>query len=113
MVLRKSQVSLDSMEDGLPDDRLPEKTESRDPQQILEGFSDPQILEALSQLPDEMRWVLLFVDVEALDHATAAAVLGVAEGTIKSRAHRGRAMLRRLLLPLAQDRRLITDAEKP
>ena len=65
-----------------------------DPQRIFEQLSDRQMIAALQSLPAEIRWTLLLVDVEQLDHAAAAEVLGVPVGTIKSRAHRGRAMLR-------------------
>ena len=73
------------------------------PQEILEGFSDRQIIAALQLLPEEIRWTLLLVDVEQLDHAAAAAVLDVPVGTIKSRAHRGRAMLRAALAAKERD----------
>lgn len=72
-----------------------------DPESLMSRFEDEAVVEALRDLPDEMRWTLLLVDVEQMDHADAAAVLGVAVGTIKSRAHRGRAMLRDRLHRLA------------
>jgi RNA polymerase sigma-70 factor (ECF subfamily) len=65
-----------------------------DPDALLEAFSDAEIIAALGRLPEEIRWTLLLVDVEGMDHAEAAAVLDVPVGTIKSRAHRGRRMLR-------------------
>jgi RNA polymerase sigma-70 factor (ECF subfamily) len=65
-----------------------------DPAAMLEAFSDAEMIAALKTLPEEIRWTLLLVDVESLDHGTAAEILGVPEGTVKSRAHRGRAMLR-------------------
>jgi RNA polymerase sigma-70 factor (ECF subfamily) len=67
------------------------------------------MIRALQRLPEEIRWTLLLVDVEGMDHADAAAVLGVPVGTVKSRAHRGRAMLREALLPMARDLRLIPE----
>ena len=79
------------------------------PQQLLEAFSDQEIIDALQQLPEDIRWTLLLVDVEGLGVQEAAEVLRVPSGTIKSRAHRGRRMLRAALLPLARDRRLIAD----
>jgi len=72
------------------------------PQDILGAFSDEQIIEALGDLPEEIRWTLLLVDVEQWDQREAAALLGVPVGTIKSRTHRGRAMLREALRPLAR-----------
>lgn len=77
-----------------------------DPAEILEEFSDRQVIQALQALPEEIRWTLLLVDVEGMDHKKAAEILGVPVGTVKSRAHRGRGMLRAALLPLAKEMRL-------
>lgn len=74
------------------------------PAELMERFGDAEVIAALKQLPEAIRWTLLLVDVEQMDHCDAAAVLDVAEGTIKSRAHRGRAMLRDLLFDLARQR---------
>jgi RNA polymerase sigma-70 factor (ECF subfamily) len=79
------------------------------PEAILQSFSDSQVIDALKTLPEEIRWTLLLVDVEGLDHAQAATILEVPVGTIKSRAHRGRAMLRDALLPAAREMRLIRE----
>lgn len=48
---------------------------------------------ALADLPVEQRAALILVDVEGYPVAEAAVILGVAEGTIKSRCARGRARL--------------------
>ena len=74
---------------------------SDDPQAALEGFSDQEVIDALQALPAEIRWTLLLLDVEGLSIQEAAGVLEIPTGTIKSRAHRGRAMLREKLLPMA------------
>jgi RNA polymerase sigma-70 factor (ECF subfamily) len=78
-----------------------------DPQQILRAFSDQDMIDALQRLPEEIRWTLLLVDVEGLNQEDAAELLDVPLGTIKSRAHRGRAMLRTALSPMARDRRSV------
>jgi RNA polymerase sigma-70 factor, ECF subfamily len=54
---------------------------------------------ALATLPETQRAALVLVDMHGLSVAEAAAVLEVAEGTIKSRCSRGRAALAALLRP--------------
>lgn len=68
-----------------------------DPESLMARFEDDAVIDALRSLPEDIRWTLLLVDVEQLDQSEAATALGVAVGTIKSRTHRGRAMLRDLL----------------
>lgn len=77
------------------------------PDAILNRFTDQEVIDALQNLPEEIRWTLLLIDVEQLDQREAAEILDVPVGTIKSRAHRGRAMLRQTLLPMAKEKRLI------
>jgi len=48
---------------------------------------------ALATLPEEQRLALILVDMAGYPVADAAAALGVAEGTVKSRCARGRARL--------------------
>ena len=108
----KHLVSLDALPQE-PEDRRP-ATETEEPlytnpQEVLEAFSDRQVIAALQRLPEEIRWTLLLVDVEGLDHRVAADVLEIPVGTIKSRASRGRAMLRDVLLPVARERRVVRD----
>jgi len=55
------------------------------------------VREALATLPIEQRAALVLVDVQGYAVAEAAEILGVAEGTIKSRCARGRARLAVLL----------------
>lgn len=65
---------------------------------LLEQLSDERILEAIRDLPVELAWTLLLVDVQGLDHAEAAEVLQVPLGTVKSRAFRARRLLKQRLL---------------
>lgn len=55
------------------------------------------VREALAQLPFEQRASLVLVDLEGHSVAEVAQMLGVAEGTVKSRCSRGRARLATLL----------------
>ena len=55
------------------------------------------VREALAQLPVEQRAALVLVDLQGYSVAEVAAILGVAEGTVKSRCARGRARLAVLL----------------
>jgi RNA polymerase sigma-70 factor (ECF subfamily) len=93
--------------DREPAQAAPVETSSwENPEEVLNSFSDAQVIRALQDLPEDIRWTLLLVDVEQLRHEEAASVLGVPAGTIKSRTHRGRGMLREALRPLAVERRL-------
>lgn len=56
-----------------------------------------EVLAALDTLPVEQRAALVLVDMEGHSVHEAAAILGVAEGTVKSRCSRGRARLLPLL----------------
>jgi len=56
-----------------------------------------RIAGALDQLDDEFRVAVVLKDIEGLDYAAIAEVLGIPTGTVKSRIHRGRMMLRDLL----------------
>jgi RNA polymerase sigma-70 factor (ECF subfamily) len=51
------------------------------------------VREALAALPHDQRAALVLVDVQGYAVAEAAEILGVAEGTVKSRCARGRARL--------------------
>lgn len=82
-----------------------------EPDELLARFDDESIENALRELPDVMRWVLLLVDVEQMSVAEAAEVLDVPVGTVKSRASRARARLRTLLHPLALERGWLHKAQ--
>ncbi len=63
-----------------------------------EGMMQMRDLEqALNQLSDEQREVLILVCVEGMSYDEVARVLGIATGTVMSRLHRAREALRRLL----------------
>ena len=59
-----------------------------------------RVLAALATLPADQRAALVLVDMEGFPVAEVAAMLGCAEGTVKSRCSRGRAKLAPLLTDL-------------
>lgn len=74
-----------------------EPADVRDEHERTETRLDVQA--ALARLPEHQRQALVLVDMHAMSVAEAAAVLQVAEGTVKSRCARGRAALAPLLRP--------------
>ncbi len=89
----------------------PDETTWTDARDLLENFSDEQIIKALSMIPDEQRLTVYLVDVEDLSHEEVADIMEIAVGTVKSRTSRGRAMLKRILASYAKEMRL-PGAEK-
>jgi RNA polymerase sigma-70 factor (ECF subfamily) len=55
------------------------------------------VAQALATLPEEQRVPILLVDVEGYSVADTARLLGIAEGTVKSRCARGRVKLAKVL----------------
>lgn len=79
----------------LPEEGPGEPAETRD--RLAERDTAMAVEAALGELPTEQRLALVLVDIEGYSVAEAAALLGVAEGTVKSRCSRGRARLAILL----------------
>ena len=77
------------------------------PEIIMNDFGDADVIAALRTLPKDIRWTLLLVDVEGVLEAEAAQALRIPVGTVKSRLHRGRNLLRGALHEVAVERRLV------
>ena len=65
------------------------------------SFLDEEITRAIDALPDEYRTAVVLSDVHELRYAEIAEVLGVPEGTVKSRLFRGRRLLQKRLVGYA------------
>lgn len=72
---------------------------------------DDAVRAALDKLPEEYRSVVALVDIEDQSYATAAGILGVPVGTVRSRLFRGRRLLQQDLLAYAVDAGLIAQGE--
>lgn len=65
---------------------------------------DDDISNALEELPEDFRTVVLLCDVEGFTYEEIANMLDVPIGTIRSRLHRGRNLLKAQLVEYAEER---------
>jgi RNA polymerase sigma factor (sigma-70 family) len=92
--------------DALPldfGDKMASLTPSPD-HQLARDLFDPDIEEALAKLPPEYRAAVVLCDVEGLTYDEIAQALEVKIGTVRSRIHRGRSLLRTALTHRAPGR---------
>ncbi|MDA3628576.1 RNA polymerase sigma factor SigM [Saccharopolyspora oryzae] len=64
---------------------------------IAEQDTKMAVQDALAELPEDQRSAIVLVDVEGYSVSETASILGIAEGTVKSRCARGRGKLAKLL----------------
>lgn len=83
---------------ALPEEGPGEPVESRDA--VAERDTAMAVEAALAELPVEQRAAITLVDLQGYSVAESARVLGVAEGTVKSRCARGRSRLAVILAHL-------------
>ena len=75
------------------------------PEEIMERQERAQLVHrALGQLPDEQRSILVLRELEGFDYSQIAETLGLPPGTVRSRLHRARLLLREHLERLLADR---------
>lgn len=72
--------------------------------EVLENIADKDIKEALAAMPDEFRMAVYLSDVEGFAYKEIAEIIGIPTGTVMSRLHRGRKLLRASLSQYAKDR---------
>ncbi|MDQ8150727.1 MAG: sigma-70 family RNA polymerase sigma factor [Gemmatimonadota bacterium] len=70
---------------------------------FYDSFLDEEIVGAIQALPDEYRLAVVMSDLHGLKYAEIAGVLGVPEGTVKSRLFRGRRILQGQLRGYAEE----------
>jgi RNA polymerase sigma-70 factor, ECF subfamily len=79
-------------------DRLAENGDGvSDEDRVVERLSQDDIVAALSAVPHDFRDVLVLVDLGDFSYADAAQILDIPVGTVMSRLHRGRRILKREL----------------
>jgi len=80
-------------------------SDTTDMEQIIyREMLDDEITRALNRLPEDFRTVVLLCDIEGFTYEEIANMLDVPIGTIRSRLHRGRNLLRVSLMDYASRR---------
>jgi RNA polymerase sigma factor (sigma-70 family) len=95
MVRRRQRIRFDALPDDVGD-RL--ATREAGPEQAYDDTHlDPEVQSALDALPPDFRVAVVLCDLEQLSYEEIAATLGIKVGTVRSRIHRGRVLLREAL----------------
>jgi RNA polymerase sigma-70 factor, ECF subfamily len=93
----RNERATDSIEDQLPRVEEGFVAVSR-PDTALAGREASELLQgALAKLSPELRETIILRDLQDMEYREIADILGIPEGTVKSRLNRGRAELARLL----------------
>lgn len=73
-------------------------------EEVLENIADKDVKDALAAMPEDFRMAVYLSDVEGFTYKEIAEITGVPTGTVMSRLHRGRKLLRESLSEYAKDR---------
>ena len=74
-----------------------EGEQALDQERVVEKLSQDTVVDALSELPHDFRDVVVLVDIGEFSYADAAQILDIPMGTVMSRLHRGRRILKQKL----------------
>jgi len=104
----KGIVDIQSLDDDVDIDTLPTLSECKDApeRRLMQTELIQKMDEALANLSEALRIVVVLRDIEDLSTAETAQVLDLSETAVKSRLHRARLALRAQLAPYLQDLRL-------
>ena len=81
--------------------------------EVLENIADRDVKEALAAMPEDFRMAVYLSDVEGFSYKEIAEIMGVPTGTVMSRLHRGRKLLRESLAAYAKERGFtVKDGDK-
>jgi RNA polymerase sigma-70 factor (ECF subfamily) len=78
-------------------DKLAESEGTTDEERVVERLSQDDIVSALREVPHDFRDVIVLVDIGDFSYSDAAQILDIPIGTVMSRLHRGRRVLKREL----------------
>ena len=92
---RKAKIRFDALADDA-ETRIPSRAVTPDVA-VLDGLFDDDVESALAALPPDFRDAVVLADLEELSYEEIADTLGIKVGTVRSRIHRGRVLLRQTL----------------
>ena len=103
-VSRKRRI--DAREVQLPDEpeswSAYEAVGESDPEgKFYDSFIDEEVTREIDRLPEDYRMAVVLSDIQGLRYAEIAEILGIPEGTVKSRLFRGRRILQKRLVDYA------------
>jgi RNA polymerase sigma-70 factor (ECF subfamily) len=103
-VSRKRRI--DAREVQLPEDAegwsAYEAVGEADPEgTFYDSFIDEEVTREIDRLPEDYRTAVVLSDIQGLRYAEIAEILGIPEGTVKSRLFRGRRILQKRLVDYA------------
>ena len=108
LVRRRQKIRFDALADDASE-RL--ASSEPGPERAYEQNNlDPEVQRALDTLPADFRAAVVLCDLEGLTYEEIALTLGVKVGTVRSRIHRGRVLLREALAHRAPGLREPADA---
>jgi RNA polymerase sigma-70 factor (ECF subfamily) len=70
--------------------------------EAIDNLPSEAIRKALAEIPEEFRMVVYYAVVDGLPYAEIADIMGTPVGTVMSRLHRGKKLLKKLLADYAQ-----------
>jgi RNA polymerase sigma-70 factor (ECF subfamily) len=75
--------------------------------EAIDHLPDSDVKEALQSIPEDFRLAVYLADVEGFSYQEIADIMKTPVGTVMSRLHRGRRLLRDLLTEYARDRGIV------
>ena len=91
-------------QEEIPEDNAPQEFGGQRPLAVdpvgeyVEGQLGEKMARSLDQLSPDQKQVIVLADIEEYSYQEIAEIMGCSIGTVRSRLHRARALLRRLLL---------------
>jgi len=101
-------AKIEATYERLIDDGFVRGKSSESPEDVvMDGVLDGEIQEALGELPEEYRSVVLMALLEEMSYKEISAALSIPLGTVMSRLHRGRKLLQAALLEFARRKGIV------